>query len=243
MSAAAVPCCGSPLAQASVLRRLVIVADNSLIIEAVRIGFRESGEFKLVGHADPRRSSARAILGAEPDVILFDDLPRCDAAIELLREVKKLDAEPVVLMLSLNLEPESIDEFFRAGAAAVISKATSPRTLVTLVCETLNGHIVHRPQATGSSPQRATTGLIGGDVPLTDRELEILQMVASGATNGDIARQLWVTEQTVKFHLRNVYRKLEVANRTEASHFAHVKGLVTLPPSERSPRRELTVVS
>ncbi len=66
----------------------------------------------------------------------------------------------------------------------------------------------------------------GEQTPLTSRELEVLQLVAGGATNGEIAQKLWVTEQTVKFHLSNVYRKLEVGNRTEASHYAHVKGLV-----------------
>ena len=65
--------------------------------------------------------------------------------------------------------------------------------------------------------------------PLTSRELEVLQLVAAGATNGEIAQKLWVTEQTVKFHLSNVYRKLEVGNRTEASHYAHVNGLLGAP--------------
>ena len=64
------------------------------------------------------------------------------------------------------------------------------------------------------------------DLGLTARELEILGLVAEGASNSSIARQLWVTEQTVKFHLSNVYRKLGVANRTEASHRAHVNGLL-----------------
>ena len=54
----------------------------------------------------------------------------------------------------------------------------------------------------------------------------MLQLVAAGSTNGEIAQKLWVTEQTVKFHLSNVYRKLEVGNRTEASHYAHVNGLI-----------------
>ena len=64
------------------------------------------------------------------------------------------------------------------------------------------------------------------DPLLSSRELEVLKLVAGGATNGDIARKLWVTEQTVKFHLSNVYRKIGVANRTEASRYAHVNGLV-----------------
>ena len=60
----------------------------------------------------------------------------------------------------------------------------------------------------------------------SDRELEILKLVSEGHTNGRIARELWVTEQTVKFHLSNTYRKLGVANRTEASRYAHMHDLV-----------------
>ena len=61
---------------------------------------------------------------------------------------------------------------------------------------------------------------------LTPRELEVLKLIASGATNVEVAARLWVTRQTVKFHLRNVYRKLDVANRTQASHLAHTHGLL-----------------
>ena len=61
---------------------------------------------------------------------------------------------------------------------------------------------------------------------LSARELEVLRLVAAGSTNSEIARKLWVTEQTVKFHLSNIYRKLEVGNRTEASRYAHVNGLL-----------------
>ena len=66
---------------------------------------------------------------------------------------------------------------------------------------------------------------------LTKRELEILQLVAEGHSNGELARTLWVTEQTVKFHLSNIYRKLNVANRTEASRWAQLNGLLATPAS------------
>jgi DNA-binding NarL/FixJ family response regulator len=85
--------------------------------------------------------------------------------------------------------------------------------------EVVRGNVVHRFQ------RRPATA--SADCPLTLREKEILSLVAGGATNGDIARTLWVTEQTVKFHLSNTYRKLGVANRTQASHYAHVNHLVT----------------
>jgi DNA-binding CsgD family transcriptional regulator len=66
---------------------------------------------------------------------------------------------------------------------------------------------------------------------LTRREYEILQLVAEGHSNAQLARMLWVTEQTVKFHLSNIYRKLDVANRTEASRWAQVHGLLETQPS------------
>ena len=228
MGASTLEHCASRPPEANSARRLVIIADDSLTIAALQIGFRQSVEFELVGYADPRRTSALAILRAEPDVILLDDLGQSELAIELLREVRDEDDEIVVLVLSIRLDPEWLEQLFVAGAAGAISKATPPQALVTLVRETLNGHIVHRPPTTLPVSERPDTADASADLPLTGREGEILQLVASGSTNGDIARRLWVTEATVKFHLRNIYRKLDVANRTEASHFAHVRGLVTV---------------
>ena len=69
------------------------------------------------------------------------------------------------------------------------------------------------------------------EVGLTRREKEILQLVAEGGTNGDVARRLWVTEQTVKFHLANIFRKLDVTNRTQASRWAHAHGLLDPEPA------------
>ena len=215
------------LRDASAMRRLVIVADNSLIVQAIRIGFHKSGEFKLIGTANARTTSARTVLGPAPDAILFDDMERSERALELLAEIRAEDENVPVLMLSIHLDPDWLDRLFRAGANGVISKATHPAALATLVRETLNGHIVHRPPAAARHPQSSRGPVIAGEnLPLTPREVEILQLVASGSTNGYIARHLWVTEQTVKFHLRNIFRKLGVANRTQASHFAHVNGLV-----------------
>ena len=218
---------GTRLAWSS--KRLVIVADNSLIVEAIRIGFRKSGEFKLIGHADGRRTSAATVLGAEPDVILLDDMDRSERAIELIREIRGESDAVTVIALSLKIDPAWLNRLWSAGATAVVSKATQPIALATLVRETMNGHIYHRP-AVASATESAVTVSAGEDLPLTGREIEILKLVAAGFTNGDIARRLWVTEQTVKFHLRNVYRKLNVTNRTQASHIAYLKGLVGSQP-------------
>jgi DNA-binding NarL/FixJ family response regulator len=222
-------------------RRLVIVADNSLIMEAIRIGFRKSPEFNLVGHADGRRTSAQTIAAARPDVVLLDDMDRSDQALQLIRDLQAEDEQISILVLSVGMDPEWLDEIFEAGATGVISKAAHPLALATLVRETLDGHIVHRCGTGRYGNERPAERVVSDDLPLTGRELEILQLVASGSTNGDIARTLWVTEQTVKFHLRNIYRKLNVANRTQASHFAYVNGLVR--PHVASEQPELAVAA
>jgi DNA-binding NarL/FixJ family response regulator len=212
-------------------KRLVIVADNSLIVDAISVGLRKSGEFNLLGFADPRRTSAATIVATKPDVILLDDLDRSERAVTLIRELKAGDDHLSIIVLSVEMGSDWLDHVFNAGANGVISKATHPVALATLLRETLNGHIFHRFSISHAVDGRKTEGVASEETPLTTRELEILQLVAAGATNSEVAQKLWVTEQTVKFHLRNIYRKLDVANRTEASHYAHVNGLVLPEPA------------
>ena len=211
------------------MQRLLVVADNSLILGAIAIGLRESGEFKLLGHVDERTPSPRAIVDAAPDVILIDDLNRSDRVLDLIRQITDAGPHIAVIVLTMAMDPEWLDAIFDAGAIATISKATHPMALATLVRETINHHVVYRHAQPDEHRQAPPAPSTGEDSTLTARELEVLRLVAAGATNSEIARSLWVTEQTVKFHLSNVYRKLEVGNRTEASHYAHVKGLLSEP--------------
>ena len=216
----------------SVVQRLVVIADNSLILEAIAIGLRASGEFKLVGHVDARGPSWRTIVEVEPDVVLIDDIDDIDDSqliLDLIRHVKTERPRIAVLVLTMPMDPDRLDAVFDAGASGAISKATHPLALATLVRETTNGHILHRHRNVGDLGAKATSTLASEDSSLTTRELEVLRLVAAGSTNSEIARHLWVTEQTVKFHLSNVFRKLKVGNRTEASHYAHVNGLLRGP--------------
>ena len=211
------------------MKRLVVVADSSLIVEAIRIGLRTSGEFNLLGHANGRRTSARTVVDANPDVVLVDDMDHSELAVSLIKAIKDENEVITVLVLSVRMDPEWLDRIFEAGASGAISKAIHPVALSTLVRETLEGHVIHvgsRTAAASRGRELRAHAVATDDCPLTTRELEILQLVARGSTNGEIARRLWVTEQTVKFHLSNIYRKLEVGNRTQASHYAHVNGLV-----------------
>lgn len=213
------------------MKRLVVIADNPLIVGAIRSGMRDQGVFELLGYLDARKASAAMILDARADLVLVDEGDHSDESIALIRGLKEQDEDLTIIVLSVRLEGDWLSRAFEAGATGAISKAIQPVALATLVREAMHGHIVAAPrfQATDSST-RFANGPIEDGSSLTARELEILRFVASGATNSNIARQLWITQQTVKFHVSNIYRKLGVSNRTEACHYAHVYGLVTPPP-------------
>jgi DNA-binding NarL/FixJ family response regulator len=206
------------------MKRLLIIADHSLVVHAIRLALRQTAGFKVVGFVDGRQSAAQHLIDARPDVVLVDDMHVREDALARLREVNEHTPDATALLLTMQMDEESLDELFAAGASAVLSKAVHPVALGTLLREVVQGHVVHRPR-------RGRAASAADECPLTSRELEILRLAAQGYTNGRIARELWVTEQTVKFHLSNTYRKLGVANRTEASRYAHLNDLVA--PDER----------
>ncbi|MEA2255367.1 MAG: hypothetical protein QOG35_1412 [Solirubrobacteraceae bacterium] len=201
------------------MKRLLIVADHSLVVHAIRLALRQTAGFQVVGFVDGRRNAHQAVVEARPDVVLVDDMQQREHALERLREVADAAPDAKALLLTVDMDDEWLEDAFDAGAGAVLSKSVHPVALGTLLREVVQGHVVHR--ARRPRPAAGT-----GDCPLTSRELEILRLAAQGLTNGRIARELWVTEQTVKFHLSNTYRKLGVANRTEASRYAHLNDLV-----------------
>ena len=206
------------------MKRLMIVADHSFVVQAIRLALRQTAGFQVVGFFDGRGSVRNALQELRPDVVLVDDMQETENALARLREVAEDAPQAKAMLLTLQMESEWLEQAFEAGAQAVVSKTVHPVSLGTLLREISHGNVVHRFE-------RRPAAVVEDDCPLTDRELEILQLVAEGHTNGRIARELWVTEQTVKFHLSNTYRKLGVANRTEASRYAHLHNLTA--PRER----------
>ena len=209
------------------MKRLVVVAEDSLIVEAIAIALRKGGEFNLVAHLDGRSASAEKIMEASPEVVLIDEVERSDEPIALIRAIKAASESVATIVLTLSPEAARLDEVFEAGATAAVSKASHPAALATLIRETLEGRVLNPHMPLGQAGEALATGASLEDSVLSGRELEVLRLVAAGSTNSEIASKLWVTEQTVKFHLSNIYRKLEVGNRTEASHYAHVNGLLS----------------
>jgi len=202
------------------VKRLLIVADHSLVIHGIRLALRQTAGFQVAGFVDGRVAISGALERVDPDIVLMDDMQEPEHALARLREIATLKPAAQTVLITLRMDDEWVQEAFDAGAHAVISKSVHPVALGTLLREISQGNVVHRYQPRAAPAQEEQ------ECPLTQRELEILCLVAEGQTNGRIARQLWVTEQTVKFHLSNTYRKLGVANRTEASRYAYIHDLV-----------------
>ena len=179
-------------------------------------------------------SPARAVALLErvtPD-ILVTEIETPQGTIEgttFLRLARERVPRLKVIVLARDADPHKIDQALEAGAAAYVIKTAQSEDLAAAIRQAFD-HSVHfagrRPAAPVVAQGEPAT--VGGDAlpKLTRRELEILQLVAEGHSNAELAQILWVTEQTIKFHLSNVYRKLNVSNRTEAGRWAQVRGLL-----------------
>jgi len=142
-------------------------------------------------------------------------------------------AQPSVrpIVLSMHTDSQVIDAALVAGASAYVVKTAHPEDLASAVRQAFS-HSVYLAGRRAAEPSLpAEKPRVDDSHGLTRRELEILRLVAEGHSNAQLARMLWVTEQTVKFHLSNIYRKLDVANRTEASRWAQRNGLLQDTPA------------
>jgi DNA-binding NarL/FixJ family response regulator len=204
------------------MTRVLVVADHPLAVRNIRLSLRQTTGFETIGldGTGAANGGIRAALAqTRPDVVLIDDMHDQDDTLQRVREVAEEAPEAKTLLLTRHSESRWLDQAFEAGAEVVLSKSINPLAVGTLLREVVAGRVVHRPR-------RSAQRIAESDCPLTSRELEILRLAAQGYTNSRIAGELWVTEQTVKFHLSNTYRKLGVANRTEASRYAYVNDLV-----------------
>jgi DNA-binding NarL/FixJ family response regulator len=199
---------------------IVIVTDNGFAAEAIRRSFRNTSGIQVAGYVDGRKACGAAVAEAQPDVVIVDEMTWSSAAVARIAEVRR--ALPTAKIVALTARPDApwLGDAIHAGANASISKTVQPHLIGVLVREIWAGSVHH---AFATAPAHVDAA---DHTQLTARELEILRLVTAGTSNGQIASQLCVTEQTIKFHLSNVYRKLGVANRTEASHYAHVHRLL-----------------
>jgi len=177
-------------------------------------------------------SSALTLLEEHrPDLFVLDiDMEGCKPdGLTCLRDAIARQSSLRAVVVSASDDPEEIDAALSGGAVAYVLKRAEPEDLASAIRQVFARSLyLASSSAFQVTPNPEAIEAVG----LTQREREILQLVSEGNTNGDVARILWVTEQTVKFHLANIFRKLSVTNRTQASRWAHTHGLVRQRDSE-----------
>ncbi len=209
----------------------VICDSHPMWLEAVEQVLRRV-DVNVVGTTTSSSEAISLVEEHNPDLLVTEvesaagDLSGL-ALIERAREIAPA-LRPIVL--SVNADAQAIDSALAAGAVAYVVKTAHPDDLASAVRQAFS-HSVYLAGRRAVTPVPAPNVVSTDEGPdLTRRELEILRLVAEGDSNAELARMLWVTEQTVKFHLSNIYRKLDVANRTEASRWAQVHGLLDVEP-------------
>lgn len=208
----------------------VLLDRHPLWLEALQQLLQRVG-IDVVGKTTSSVEALQIVQRSKPDVLIADyealDGP---AGLATLQRIREVQPELRSVVLSSSGDSSDINAAFAAGASVYCVKTAAPEDVASAVRQAFQNSIYLAGAVHGlGAPAPAATR---DDSPgLTKREIEILQLVAEGYSNSQLAKMLWVTEQTVKFHLSNVYRKLDVSNRTEASRWAQVHGLLPTVPT------------
>jgi DNA-binding NarL/FixJ family response regulator len=200
---------------------VLIADDHPLFLAGVRdLLSREEG-FEVIGEARYGPEILPLVSRLHPDLLLLDlRMPGLDG-LACLERVRARHPKLKVVVLSMCSEPEQIQAAFKRGACGYVLKSIDANDLTSAIRQAVDGTAYH---AFGlPALDEDTSARLAG---LTEREIEIVKAVARGLSSQAIGKELWVTEQTVKFHLTNIYRKLNVANRTEAARWAFSQGFV-----------------
>ena len=211
------------------MTRVILADDHPLFLSALELALQEAG-VEVIGTADSGAAVLELADRCEPDAVLLDlCMPGMDG-VTCIRRLAALYPALRIVVVSAADDQSVIHGALAAGAVCFVGKRVHPADLVHAVraiIDARNGGIHYRGELPVSQlrpirPERRDTH------GLTKRELEILRLAASGSSNSQMAKLLWVTEQTIKFHLSNVYKKLGVPNRTAASAAASKLGLLEL---------------
>jgi DNA-binding NarL/FixJ family response regulator len=210
--------------------RVLLVDDHPVVRTGLRGMFESDPGFAVVGEAADGAAGAEQAAALRPDVVLMDlQMPGTDG-VEGIRRIRALPGGPPVLVLTTYDSDVQILRAIEAGAAGYLLKDAPRETLFEAVRSTAAGGSPLAPSVAARLIGRLGPGAPsrGGDT-LTTRELEVVRLVARGASNREIARDLRISEATVKTHLLKIFEKLGVADRTSAVTTALERGLIELP--------------
>ena len=210
------------------MRRLKVLAvdDHRLMLDAIRTVLAREEDIFVVAEANAGDKVVPLVGQTGPYVVLLDvRMPGMDG-LAVLEQLRERYPSVAVVMLSGIDDPTLVRAALERGAAAFVLKHVDPRDLAAAVRQVVGGAIF-RPLDLLPQGARGTTDETG----LSKRELSILEALQSGSSNAAIAKELFLAEQTVKFHLTNIYRKLGVSSRTEAVRRAYERGILERPLS------------
>lgn len=197
--------------------RLLVVDEHALMRDAVRAIVEDAEGLELVGEAGTAADAVKQADELKPDLVLLDARLRDADGLACLDTLRRRRPDAAIVVFSDADGPDAIRAALARGASAYVLKRINPLDLASTLRQVVEG-CVFRP----------TTTLVpeGPPAGLSPKEVDVLRQLALGRSNREIAQALWISDQTVKFHLRNVFRKLGASTRTEALRIAHERALV-----------------
>ena len=210
--------------------RVMIVDDHAIVRKGIRALLSTERDLEIIGEASDGAEAVAQARALRPDVILMDlVMPRLDG-IEATRQITAHQSGARILVLTSFAADDKVFPAIKAGALGYLLKDTSPEELVRAIRQVHRGEPTLEPSIArkvlgelSHPPQEPLT-----TDPLTERELEVLRLVAQGKSNKEIAEQLVIADMTVRAHVSNILSKLHLASRTQAALFALRKGLASL---------------
>ena len=221
--------------------RILIVDDHALFRVGIRNILEREPDLEVVGEADDGRSALDAAFATNPDVILMDLSLPSPGGIEITQRVKRELPSSAVVVLSTEEDEDALFDSIKAGAAAFILKDIAPEDLVMIIRRVvageylINDKVFSKPAVASRVLKEFRELAVYGQeaapifAPLSPREVEILDNIAQGMTNKQVAYALSISEQTVKNHMSSILRKLSVNDRTQAVVYAMRQGWIRMP--------------
>jgi NarL family two-component system response regulator LiaR len=211
--------------------RIFVADDHAIVRKGIHALITTEPGMKMVGEADNGRDAVELALRLKPDVILMDMVMPLMDGIEAITRITKENPDIRILALTSFAEDDKVLPAIKAGALGYLLKDTSPEQLLQSIREVYRGVSSLDPTVAFKLIQeinRPQDNLPMTKEPLSEREIEVLQLVAQGLANLDIADKLHISERTVRNHVGNILNKLHLANRTQAALYALREGLANL---------------
>lgn len=205
--------------------RILIVDDHSVVRQGLQMFLALDPEIEVVGESSNGAEAVEFVKAENPDVVLMDLLMPVMDGIEATRVIRRDFSDTEVIALTSVLEDNAVVGAIRAGAIGYLLKDTEADELVRAIKAAASGQVQLSPRAA----ERLMREIRAPESPekLTDRETEVLRLLAEGKANKEIARELSISETTVKTHVSNILMKLDVPSRTQAALYAVRIGLVS----------------